>query len=369
MTKERKFQIAGLLETPQALFHKEQLLQQVAGKTILVTGAAGSIGSEIVKQLLQYIPGKILLVDVAEMPLNKLCLKLEGIQKQTELIPYLADIKDENLMQNLFANHQPDIVYHAAANKHVPLLEAFPYQAIQNNVLGTKIIADLANTYQVKTFVFISTDKAVNPSSIMGASKRIAEQYIQAVNETSSGSNFIITRFGNVFGSSGSVGPIFSRQIKAGGPVTITHPEMERYFMTLTQACELVLESGAMGKGGEIFMFDMGEPIRIEDLAHQMIIAAGLIPDKDIKIEWIGLRPGEKLQEDLTTKYDILVETTHPKIKWVQSKQNCQNTEKRKEINHFLLHLSSMQEVEIVKEMKRIVPEFKSKHSAHAALD
>ena len=369
MTKERKFQIEQLLETPQALLHKEQLSQQISGKTILVTGAAGSIGSEIVKQLLFYVPKTILLVDVAEMPLNKLCLKFEGVQSITQLIPCLVDIKEENLMHNLFATHKPDIVYHAAANKHVPLLEGFPYQAIQNNVLGTKIVADLAIAFRVKTFVFISTDKAVNPSSIMGASKRIAEQYIQGVNETSSHSDFIITRFGNVFGSSGSVGPIFTKQIKVGGPVTITHPEMERYFMTLTQACELVLESGIMGKGGEIFMFDMGEPIRIEDLAHQMIIAAGLIPDKDIKIEWIGLRPGEKLQEDLTTKYDILVETTHPKIKWVQSNQNCQNTEKRKEINHFLLHLSSMQEVEIVKEMKRIVPEFKSKHSAHAALD
>jgi FlaA1/EpsC-like NDP-sugar epimerase len=369
MTKERKFQIAGLLETPQALFHKEQLLQQVTGKTILVTGAAGSIGSEIVKQLLQYIPEKILLLDVAEMPLHKLCLKLEGIQKVTELIPYLVDIKDENLMQPIFATHQPEIVYHAAANKHVPLLEGFPYQAIQNNVLGTKIVADLAIAFHVKTFLFISTDKAVNPSSIMGASKRIAEQYIQAVNEISSDSNFIITRFGNVFGSSGSVGPIFSRQIKVGGPVTITHPEMERYFMTLTQACELVLESGAMGKGGEIFMFDMGEPIRIEDLARQMIIAAGLIPEKDVKIEWIGLRPGEKLQEDLTTEYDILVETTHPKIKWVQSKRNYQNTKKIKEIYYFLLHLSSRQEVEIVKEMKRLVPEFKSRNSAHATLD
>ena len=369
MTKERKFQIAGLLETPQALFHKEQLLQQVAGKTILVTGAAGSIGSEIVKQLLQYIPGKILLVDVAEMPLNKLCLKLEGIQKQTKLIPYLADIKDENLMQNLFANHQPDIVYHAAANKHVPLLEAFPYQAIQNNVLGTKILADLAIAFHVRTFVFISTDKAVNPSSIMGASKRIAEQYIQAVNETSSSSNFIITRFGNVFGSSGSVGPIFSRQIKAGGPVTITHPEMERYFMTLTQACELVLESGAMGKGGEIFMFDMGEPIRIEDLAHQMIIASNLIPEKDIKIEWIGLRPGEKLQEDLTTANDLLVETNHPQIKKVQTSVTANAIVKRLEIDAFLHNLTTWQEMEIVREMKRLVPEFKSKHSVYSALD
>jgi len=369
MTKERKFQIEQLLETPQALLHKEQISQQVSGKIILVTGAAGSIGSEIVKQLLLYVPKALLLVDVAEIPLNKLCLKLEGIQKTTQLIPCLGDIKDEKLMQHLFATHQPEIVYHAAANKHVPLLEGFPYQAIQNNVLGTKIIADLAIACQVKTFVFISTDKAVNPSSIMGASKRIAEQYIQSVNETSETTNFIITRFGNVFGSSGSVGPIFSRQIKSGGPVTITHPEVERYFMTLTQACELVLESGAMGNGGEIFMFDMGTPIRIVDLAHQMIIASNLIPEKDIKIDWIGLRPGEKLQEDLTAEYDVLVETNHPQIKWVQSLINSNNTSKKLKIDHFLLDLPTLQEVEIVKEMKKLVPEFKSTNAVFSDLE
>mgnify|MGYP006191890047 CR=1 FL=1 len=369
MTKERKFQIAGLLETPPALLHKAEISKQISGRTILVTGAAGSIGSEIVKQLLVYVPKVILLVDVAEMPLNKLYLKLSGIQKETLLIPCLGDIKEENLMRNLFTTHQPDIVYHAAANKHVPLLEGFPYQAIQNNVLGTKIVADLAIAFRVKTFVFISTDKAVNPSSIMGASKRIAEQYIQGVNETNPHSDFIITRFGNVFGSSGSVGPIFTKQIKVGGPVTITHPEMERYFMTLTQACELVLESGIMGKGGEIFMFDMGTPIRIVDLAHQMIIAAGFKPDLDIKIDWIGLRPGEKLQEDLTTSNDILVNTNHPQIKLVKSVKNNQKELKVKEINAFLLHLTTLQEIEIVREMKRMVPEFKSKHSVYSALD
>ena len=368
MTKERKFQIEQLLETPQALLHKEQISAQVSGKTILVTGAAGSIGSEIVKQLLLYVPKAILLVDLAEMPLNKLYLKLEGIQKKTQLIPCLGDIKDENLMHNLFATHTPEIVYHTAANKHVPLLEGFPYQAIQNNVLGTKIIADLASVFQVKTFVFISTDKAVNPSSIMGASKRIAEQYIQALNEDKT-TKFIITRFGNVFGSSGSVVPIFSRQIKSGGPVTITHFEMERYFMTLTQACELVLESGAMGKGGEIFMFDMGKPIRILDLAHQMIVAAGLIPELDIKIECVGLRPGEKLQEDLITANDILVATNHPQIKWVKPSIASNTISKRQTIEAFLQHLSTLQEMEIVKEMKVLVPEFKSKHSVHSTLD
>lgn len=368
MTKERKFQIEQLLETPQALLHKGQISEQVSGKTILVTGAAGSIGSEIVKQLLLYVPKTILLVDLAEMPLNKLYLKLESIQKTTQLIPCLGDIKDENLMHQLFTTHKPEIVYHVAANKHVPLLEGFPYQAIQNNVLGTKIIADLASVFQVKTFVFISTDKAVNPSSIMGASKRIGEQYIQSVNKESA-TDFIITRFGNVFGSSGSVGPIFSKQIKAGGPLTITHPEMERYFMTLTQACELVLESGTMGKGGEIYMFDMGTPVRIVDLAHQMIVAAGLVPDIDIKIEWIGLRPGEKLQEDLITANDILVATHHPQIKWVKPSISSNAMSKRQTIETFLQHLPTLQEMEIVKEMKALVPEFKSKNSVNSQLD
>lgn len=369
MTKERKFQIEQLLETPQALLHKEQISTQVSGKTILVTGAAGSIGSEIVKQLLVYVPKAILLLDVAEMPLHKFYLKLEGIPMKTRLIPCLGDIKDEPFMRHLFKMHQPEIVYHAAANKHVPLLEGFPYQAIQNNVLGTKIVADLAVSNQVQTFVFISTDKAVNPSSIMGASKRIAEQYIQSVNEISETTSFIITRFGNVFGSSGSVGPIFSRQIKSGGPVTITHPEVERYFMTLTQACELVLESGAMGKGGEIFMFDMGKPVRILDLAYQMIVSANLIPEKDISIEWIGLRPGEKLHEELLTANDVLVETNHPQIKWVQPSVDSNFIQKKQEINTFLLDLATLQEIDIVREMKRLVPEFKSIHSVYSDLD
>ena len=366
MTKDRKFQIEQLLELPQALLYKEQIAAQVSGKTILVTGAAGSIGSEIVKQLLLYLPKAILLVDVAEIPLNKLYLKLEALQKETQLIPYLADIKDENLMRNLFATHQPEVIYHAAANKHVPLLEGFPYQAIQNNVLGTKIIADSAIVFQVKTFVFISTDKAVNPSSIMGASKRIAEQYIQSVNKESS-TDFIITRFGNVFGSSGSVGPIFSKQIKAGGPLTITHPEMERYFMTLTQACELVLESGTMGKGGKIYMFDMGAPIKIVDLAQHMIVAAGLVPEKDIKIEWIGLRPGEKLQEELFTKYDVLIETKHHRIKLVQNLNTYKNSVQQDNINIFLNKLSVLTEFEIVKEMKKLVPEFESNNPNYSA--
>ena len=369
MNKERKFQIAELLETPKAMLHKEQLTEQISGKTILVTGAAGSIGCEIVKQVLSYSPKTLLLVDVAEMPLSTLCLKFQNVPKTTQLIPCLGDIKDLPFLQHLFTTYLPDIVYHAAANKYVPLLEGFPYQAIQNNVLGTKNVADLAVAFGVKTFVFISTDKAVNPASIMGASKRIAEQYIQSVNETSETTSFIITRFGNVFGSSGSVGPIFSKQIKSGGPVTITHPEVARYFMTLTQACELVVASGAMGTGGQIFMFDMGSPIRIVDLAHQMILAAGLVPELDIKIEWIGLRPGEKLQEDLTTVNDVLVETQHPQIKWVQSSATPNTISRKLEIDQFLLDLAALQEVEIVKEIQKLVPEFKSTNPAYGFLD
>lgn len=368
MTKERKFQIEQLLETPQALLHKEQISAQVSGKTILVTGAAGSIGSEIVKQLLVYVPKAILLLDVAEMPLHKLYLKLEGISNETQLIPCLGDIKDEPFMLHLFKIYQPEIVYHVAAHKHVPLLEGFPYQAIQNNVLGTKIVADLAISNRVQAFVFISTDKAVNPTSIMGASKRIAEQYIQSVNKENA-TKFIITRFGNVFGSSGSVGPIFEKQIKMGGSVTITHPDMERYFMTLTQACELVLESGTMGKGGEIFMFDMGKPVRILDLAYQMIISANLIPEKDIFIEWIGLRPGEKLQEDLIAAHEILKTSNHPQIKQVASLLNQDHIENTTRINAFLKVLPSLSEAEILREIKKLVPEFRSNNPAFVDLD
>ena len=369
MTKERKFQIEGLLKTPQELLHKEQISNQVSGKIILVTGAAGSIGSEIVKQLLVYVPKTILLVDVAEITLNKLYLKLESIPSKTKLIPCLADINEKSLMHNLFTIYQPDIVYHAAANKHVPLLEGFPHQAIQNNILGTKIIADLAIIFQVKTFVFISTDKAVNPSSIMGASKRIAELYIQAVNESSAQSQFIITRFGNVFGSSGSVVPIFNKQIKSGGPVTITHPDMERYFMTIPEASNLVLQASQMADGGEVFILDMGAPIRILDLANQMIKAAGLMPEIEIKIECIGLRPGEKLQEDLITIHDVLMDTKHSQIRLVKSMNKNKNNFNKKEINVFLKQLTTLQEVEIVIEMKKIVPEFKSNHSIYSALD
>lgn len=358
MTKERLFQINSLLQAQQVLLYKAQVAEQVAGKTILVTGAAGSIGSEIVKQLVAYAPHKILLLDVAEVPLQQVHERLTALAPAIQLIPCLADVKDVSVMHALFAQHQPAIVYHAAANKHVPFLEGFPYQAIQNNVVGTKIIADLALAFQVATFVFISTDKAVNPSSIMGASKRLAELYIQALNHEPVQTNFIITRFGNVFGSSGSVGPLFNQQIKAGGPVTLTHPAMERYFMTLSQACELVLEAGTMGTAGEMFVFDMGIPIRIIDLAKAMIVAAGFQPESEIKIETIGIRPGEKLKEELITATDVLHSTRHPQIKKVCAENNNNLDEVKINIDSFLSDVKQHAESEIVLQMKVLVPEF-----------
>ena len=360
MTKNSKFQINNLLQVPQTLLPKAQISEQVNGKTILVTGAAGSIGSEIVKQLLSYAPYKIILLDVAEVPLQKVQLRLAAFKTTTQLIPFLADIKEAQVLESLFVKHRPSIVYHAAANKHVPFLEGFPYQAIQNNVVGTKIIVDLSLAYLVETFVFISTDKAVNPISIMGASKRLAELYIQTINNEQTKANFITTRFGNVFGSSGSVGPIFSKQIKAGCPLTLTHPDMERYFMTLTQACELVLEAGTMGTIGEMFVFEMGVPIRIIDLAKAMIVAAGLQPESEIKIATTGIRPGEKLKEELLTATEVLHATSHPNIKKVVTEKRKDSNAIKQKIDLFLRELAQQPTRDILLNLKKLVPEFRN---------
>ncbi len=368
MSTARKNHLSQLVAPPELLLHRELLSQHLSDTTILVTGAAGSIGSEIVQQLLIYRPKTILLLDIAELPLTTLYSQLKGVSKTTRLVPCFVDIKDEKLMQQVFVAFQPDIVYHAAANKHVPFLEGFPYQAVQNNVFGTRILADLAVLHGVKTFVFVSTDKAVNPSSVMGASKRIAELYLQTVDSLTATTDFIITRFGNVYGSSGSVALIFTDQIQSGGPVTITHPEMERYFMTLTQACELVLESGVLGRGGEIFMFDMGFPIRIVDLANQLIQAAGLVPEVDIRIEWIGVRPGEKLREDLITEGDVLVATSHPRIKCARSLGIPTASLTKDQMEAFLSGLDALQPFDIVARMKNLVPEFRSTNPAYGFL-
>ena len=309
----RELKIEDLLEREPIILDVRKISNQLRGKTILITGAAGSIGSEIVRQVSKFNPKKIILVDHAETPLYE--IELELIEKigynQSEII--LCDIKNKSRINKIFESFRPDIVYHAAAYKHVPMMEKHPVEAFQNNVIGTKVLADAASEYKVKKFIMISTDKAVNPTGIMGATKRIAEIYIQSLNDISE-TSFITTRFGNVLGSNGSVIPRFLKQIEEGGPVTITHPEITRYFMTIPEACQLVLEASVMGNGGEIFLFDMGKAVKIIDLAKNMIKLSGHLLGKEIDIKFTGLRPGEKLYEELLLAAEKNKPTYHPKI-------------------------------------------------------
>ncbi|MEI8098848.1 MAG: nucleoside-diphosphate sugar epimerase/dehydratase, partial [Sediminibacterium sp.] len=291
----RSIKIEDLLERDPIFINNQQISNQVKGKRILVTGAAGSIGSEIVRQLIGHHPELIVMCDQAETPLHSLELELAQKKHRTNCIAYLANITNETRMRDLFQKFKPHYVYHAAAYKHVPMMELCPTEAIKNNVLGTKMMADLSLEFLVDRFVMISTDKAVNPTNVMGASKRVAEIYVQGLsNSPENHTKFITTRFGNVLGSNGSVINHFKEQIENGGPVTVTHPNITRYFMTIPEACQLVLEAGSMGNGGEIFVFDMGEPVAINDLAKKMIRLYGLIPNIDINITFTGLRPGEK---------------------------------------------------------------------------
>lgn len=366
--------INDLLERKPILLNTHQISAQLAHKTILISGAAGSIGSEIVLQILNFNPQTIILVDQAETPLYNLVNSLAKLSTHINILPYVADVKDEIFLEYIFKKHSPQVVYHAAAYKHVPLMEQNPYQAVLTNVIGTKNIVDVSLKYQVASFVMISTDKAVNPSNIMGASKRIAEQYVQSLaksiehNENLT-TKFITTRFGNVLGSNGSVVPLFTKQIQEGGPVTVTHPEIIRYFMTIPEACQLVLEAGSMGNGGEIYIFDMGKPVKIIDLAHKMIKLAGFIPNVDIQIDLIGLRPGEKLYEELLNHSSSTLKTHHEKI-LIAKEINHHDYET---INATILQLkdfsTAFQPEEIVKTMKKMVPEFKSLNSHYQKLD
>lgn len=370
----KSIQIEDLLERPQINISTDNIASQLKDKVVLVTGAAGSIGSEIAQQVLKFDTKLVVLLDHAESPMHDLKLELQEKYEDKNVTVFLGDVRNKDRMDFMMDLYRPDIIYHAAAYKHVPMMEDYPVESVQVNVLGTKTLADLAVKYRVERFVMVSTDKAVNPTNVMGASKRIAEIYVQSLfrklHATMNGSTtkFITTRFGNVLGSSGSVIPYFKKQIENGGPVTVTHPEIIRYFMTIPEACMLVLEAGSMGHGGEIYIFDMGKPVKIVDLARKMIRLAGYIPEEDIKIVYSGLRPGEKLFEELLNKKEYTQNTHHPKIMIANVQQY--DFDKVSVLIDKLINYSKLcKDYLTVSTMKKIVPEFKSKNSQYERLD
>lgn len=363
----KKIQIEELLEREPISLNIENIKNQLTNKTILVTGAAGSIGSEIVRQIIQFHPKKIILLDQAESPLYDMEMELKDDFDSLSYEVVIGDIRNTERLENVFKTFLPQIVFHAAAYKHVPMMENNPSESILTNVLGTKNCADLAVKYSVEKFVMISTDKAVNPTNVMGASKRIAEIYTQSLGKTVQ-TKFITTRFGNVLGSNGSVIPRFRQQIENGGPVTITHPDITRFFMTIPEACQLVLEAGTAGKGGEIFIFDMGESVKIIDLAKKMIKLSGLTLDKDIKITYTGLRPGEKLYEELLANEENTLPTHHKQIMIAKVKEYDFDFISAK-IQNLIGSFEKQDNKVIVKQMKQLVPEFKSNNSIYEELD
>lgn len=370
MQQIKDLKIEDLLQRKTIQIDTTRISEDLQGKRVLITGAAGSIGSEIVQQVLQYNPSMVILCDQAESPLHDIRLEVEEKFPQVPIKIFIGDIRNYNRMHKLFYDYRPQVVYHAAAYKHVPMMEENPSEAVRANVLGTKNIADLSVAFNVTKFVMISTDKAVNPSNIMGTTKRIAEIYIQSLKDSPANkcTRFITTRFGNVLGSNGSVIPRFRAQIQKGGPITVTHPEITRYFMTIPEAVHLVLEAGTMGSGGEIFIFDMGEPVRIVDLALQMIKLAGLQPERDIKIVYSGLRPGEKLYEELLNQGENTMPTHHEKIK-ISRVISYSYKQVAIEINELLELNKQNNDIAMVNKMKEIVPEFISKNSKFEHLD
>ncbi|MEI8279339.1 MAG: nucleoside-diphosphate sugar epimerase/dehydratase [Bacteroidota bacterium] len=372
--------IEDLLEREVININNGKISTELKGKKILVTGAAGSIGSELVRQLLCHNPALVILCDVAESPMHELYLEILEKHKNANFKAYLGDICDRVRMEHLFEIYNPDIVFHAAAYKHVPLMEDNPSIAILNNVLGTKILAELAVASGVEKFVMVSTDKAVNPTNVMGASKRIAEIFTQSYykhimlgyedlsNDLVHPTKFVTTRFGNVLGSNGSVIPHFKQQLEKGGPITVTHPDITRYFMTIPEACQLIIEAGAMGQGGEIFVFDMGQPVKIVDLAKKMIRLAGKEPDQDIAIVFTGLRPGEKLYEELLNNAENTLPTYHEKIMIAQVREYDFLTIRNK-IDKLVASARQHYTLETVGLMKELVPEYISMNSVFEKLD
>ncbi|MFP4691992.1 MAG: polysaccharide biosynthesis protein [Bacteroidales bacterium] len=366
----QKVRIEDLMEREQIVLDSANVAADISGKVVMVTGAAGSIGGEIARQALSFGPDRLILVDQAESALYDLQYEigsdnqLKGLSDRLEYV--VANVKDHHRMKQLFDRHHPQIIYHAAAYKHVPLMESFPYEALLTNVFGTKTVADLAIQYKTEKFVMVSTDKAVNPTNVMGASKRIAEIYTQCLSNDHT--QFITTRFGNVLDSNGSVIPLFRRQIERGGPVTVTHREITRFFMMISEACNLVLEAGAMGKGGEIFLFDMGKPVKIIDLARKMIQLSGLEPDEDIMIREIGLRPGEKLYEEVLATEENTLPTYHPKILHARVRSKDKETVRRQLEELFQL-ISRGDDFTLVRKMKEMVPEYRSENSVYSTLD
>ncbi|MGI6410414.1 MAG: polysaccharide biosynthesis protein [Bacteroidales bacterium] len=368
LSQLKNIRIEDLLERPEIKMDKDGIRKNHLNKTVLITGAAGSIGSELVRQIIRFLPSKVLLLDIAESPLYDIELEIRENFKFNNIEIIIGDVRNKDLINYIFEKYKPDFVYHAAAYKHVPMMENHPNEAVKTNVKGTKVVAEAAIKYKTRKFVMVSTDKAVNPTNVMGASKRIAEIVVQSLSKTSE-TQFVTTRFGNVLGSNGSVIPRFRKQIEAGGPVTVTDPEITRYFMTIPEACQLVLEAGNMGEGGEVFIFDMGKPVKIINLAKKMISLSGLKPGKDIQISITGLRPGEKLYEELLANKENTLPTYHPQIMIAKLKEYDAD-EVLPEINMLIENaIEKNDNFELVKKMKEIVPEFISKNSVYEVLD